>query len=320
MNWIYGAYGVGNLGDDLLLYSALTKWGESCKVVSYGKPEIPFEVEWIHFKYFLNNFMELIKPGDVFIVGGGGVFWSKDHILQLNHFVINLKKIGCRVIFDCIGTQGSSYTPKVVQNLIDLSDDFSVRDYDCIRELKTQNIKTHKVKVKKDLSFDIDYSKFEKIELKSDLKSIGLNYAVPHHDLVKYQQMKNVFCRISDKYSDEFKFFHIEHTIHKLNPKENDSIVSQDLNSISNGQIVGLNPKNIQQLIGYYKNFHLTIGFRYHMSAISVNLGISNLALCNGYGKYFGISEQNNTDLLNIRILEEEDIFQNMSSWIETNR
>lgn len=320
MNWIYGAYGVGNLGDDLLLYSALMKWGCDSKVVSYGKPQIPIEVEWIHFKDFLIKFNEVVSPGDRFIVGGGGVFWSKEHIFQMNHFVTQLKKKKCEIIFDSIGTQGSSYSPKVVQNLVNLSDDFSVRDYDCVREMKTQNIKTNEVVVKKDLSFYIDYSNFEKIDLGNKLKVIGINYAVPHHDVDKYQQMKEIFCDLSKKYQDEFQFYHIEHTVHKLNQKENDSIISEDLNRSSNGRIVALQPKNIQQLIGFYKNFDLTIGFRYHMSAISVNLDIKNLALCNGYGKYFGISEQNNLDLLNIRILEKEDIFQNLSTWIETNR
>lgn len=316
MNWIYAGYGVGNLGDDLLLLASLYKWGMDSKVVSYGRPKISHEIEFLHFSEFKNR-LDIVSKGDCFIVGGGGVFWSDEHIMYLHSIISVLKERGVKIVIDCIGTQGCSSNPELVEDIIRISDEFSVRDYDSIRQLKSQNIRNlENILVKSDLSFGIDYSKFEKIKIRKEKKIIAINYGVPYSFWEAFDYFLGAMSQISNRFQDDFEIWYLGHVRHDLSIKENDYIIAEHFRVYSGGIIKSFIPESVEELIGFYKNVDVTIGFRYHMSAISYAMGIPNLAISFGYGKYFAIAEESNSSHLNIDSRNRDYIYDRISEWI----
>lgn len=316
MNWIYAGYGVGNLGDDLLLLASLYKWGMDSKVVSYGKPRICRKIEFVHFSEF-KNMLDIVSKGDCFIIGGGGVFWSEEHIIYMHSIISVLKERGVRIVIDSIGTQGCSSNPELVEEMIRISDEFSVRDYDSIRQLKSQNIRNfEKVLVNRDLSFEIDYSKFEKIKIRKEKKIIAINYGVPYSCWESFEYFLGAMSNISNQFKDDFEIWYLGHVRHDLSMHENDYIIAEHFRVYSSGAIKSFIPESVEDLIGFYKNVDATIGFRYHMSAISYALKIPNLSMSFGYGKYFAIAEESNASHINIDSKKRDYIYNRISDWI----
>lgn len=320
MRWIYGGYGVGNLGDDLLLISALNKWGKDCKVISYGIPQIDFDVKFIDFNLFINNLDLISSNTDEFIIGGGGVFWSEGHINDIFKIAKHIKKIGGKFIVDSIGTQGCSSAPEIVEKIIELSDDFTVRDRDSIRQLKMHNISNlHKVRQSEDLALIIDYSQFKNIQIESKKTIVAINYAVPNAGIEEFESFVGAISKISDILAENFEFYYLGHTRHNLTIDENDYITAENFRVISRNRVKSFIPTNVKDLLGFYKSVDLTIGFRYHMSVISIAMNIPNLSISFGYGKYFAIADEKDTSHLNIRDKDKGYICEKILKWIEEN-
>ena len=73
--YIYGAYGTGNLGDDLLLKGALQEYNDNnVIVISYGKPYISKNIKWLHRDHIISNPEKIFEAGDLLIFAGGGLF------------------------------------------------------------------------------------------------------------------------------------------------------------------------------------------------------------------------------------------------------
>jgi hypothetical protein len=94
------AYGTGNLGDDAILAGLRASISPQTIAVSYHPAIV--EQPAIHH----DELTEHIKPGDTFIVGGGGLFFAPGNVTALRDRALDLKGRGARIEVRGLGTEG----------------------------------------------------------------------------------------------------------------------------------------------------------------------------------------------------------------------
>ena len=319
--FLYGAYGTGNLGDDLLLKGALLdNRGKDVAIVAYGKPFIGGVDKYIEHFDFIKNTSKYLKDGDVLNFAGGGLFWAKTHcddMLSVAKFAIS---VGCVVKISRIGAQGFQCNIPAVKELFSLSNDSSVRDYNSVEILNQYEI-TDNVYYQPDYALTLnEYAKsicnYNNLNVK---KKIGVNHSATlfYHDFEHRKKALHIYSHIAEKYDGQVDFYYIPHTRHFNCIDQNDVLYGEHFWQASKGKITPiLFPSSIDKLIEIYSNMDGIIGWRYHLLVLGVLLGVKPAFLGDiGGHKYGAFSRENNIPQIDFS-LNTNQIIQSYSRWI----
>lgn len=322
--FLYGAYGTGNLGDDLLLKGALLEHAnEVVSVISYGKPFIDGLNDYIDHFDFIANPRKFLKKGDALFFAGGGLFWAPTHCADMLFVAQEAKKIGCRVEIKRIGAQGFHCNPEAVKELMKISDKVTVRDLNSVEILREYDI-TDKAEFLPDYVLTLkDYvgQKFIKKERKERKKiKIGINHsATPfYHDREHRKKTLNIYSAIANKYQDCVDFYYIPHTRHFKCIDQNDIVYGEHFWCASAGLIKPFDfPETIDGLLEIYSEMSGVIGWRYHMLVLGkiFDLEVAHLGSLGGH-KYGAFSRENLIPQINFD-LDVADILGSFGRWVD---
>ncbi len=131
---IYGGFGNGSLGDELILSAELDLFGRrNCVVISHDPPETSrmHEVESITI-----STIKKYNDYDVLVVGGGGIFY--DHfVYHCYDYLSDALKKGKKAQVFNVGVMSDIKNWKLIERIYHLCESFTVRNktsYDVVRE------------------------------------------------------------------------------------------------------------------------------------------------------------------------------------------
>jgi hypothetical protein len=322
-NYIYGAYGTGNLGDDLLLMGAIKEHsGEDIEVVSYGIPYTNGVNNYIDHFEFINNCEKYVRKGDRVTFAGGGLFWAASHAEDMYDIARKSIKNGADVRIKRIGAQGFHCNIDAVRKLMELCSFISVRDINSVQILKEYNI-TNKAVFEEDyvltLKEEVNKIKEQKKHSHSSKIRIGINHsATPFfHDEKHRKKTLHLYSTIADEYKKNCDFYYIPHTRHFNVIDQNDIINGEWFWKCSNGLITPFSfPKSTDELLNMYSQMDAVIGWRYHLLVLGNLFELKTAFLGSPGGhKYGAFALENNIPQINFD-LSTSDILGSMRRWI----
>jgi polysaccharide pyruvyl transferase WcaK-like protein len=299
--YIYGAYGTGNLGDDALLKSALECYGTKDTItISYGKPFLEQEVNWIEHFEFIKKPEKYLNKGDKLIYAGGGLFWASSHADDMLYIAKAAHKKGCTIDIDRIGAQGVHCNPESAKSLFDLCGSISFRDQASV-DLVSQLGLTERGVTKCDLALSINDIPNDPYFETSSFK-IGINHSATPFFYDKEHQNKtlHVYHEIT-KHCPDVEFYHIPHTRHFNVISQNDVINGEYFWKFSGGRIHSIPfPDSVEELLKIYSSIDGFIGWRYHMLVLATLMGkpAAHLGQLGGH-KYGAFATDHNLPKIN---------------------
>lgn len=296
--FLYGAYGTGNLGDDLLLKSALEIHGKDAVVVSYGTPFLREIPNWVGHDPFIENPLEYLKPGDSLIYAGGGLFWAASHADVMLNCAKAARSIDCDVSIERIGAQGYHMNPEAVQQLMALCSSITVRDEHSVQLLKEAGMTDRAV-------YNPDFAlvlKDAPPRNKAPRCTVGINHsATPFfHDEAHRRKTLEIYSRLVAANPD-VDFVYIPHTRHFRVMSQNDIVYGEYFWNATGGRIKNPPfPATVEDFLELYAMMWGTIGWRYHLLATSVRMGIPTAFLGQlGGHKYGAIAREHKLPQIN---------------------
>lgn len=319
--FLYGAYGTGNLGDDLLLKGAMLEHSDSdIEIVAYGKPFIDDVHNYIKYDSFIADPDFFLKKGDSLVFAGGGLFWAASHCDDMLHVATRAKKIGCDVYIKRIGAQGFNLNPEAVKSLMEKCSDISVRDMHSVQILKDHQI-TDRAYYLPDyvLTLNNYIKKFPKNRFGKI--RIGINHSATlfYDDFEHRKKALHVYTHIANLYKDEVDFFYIPHTRHFRCIEQNDILYGEHFWVASGGLIqpIDFPTQSIDELLQIYATMDGVIGWRYHLLVLGSLFGcnLAFLGSLDGH-KYGAFASENNISQINFDLTTNQ-IIKSFSRWIE---
>lgn len=319
--YLYGAYGTGNLGDDLLLKGALFEHkNQDVKIVSYGKPFISDVDDYIDHFEFIKNPELYLRKGDHLAFAGGGLFWAPTHCEDMLKIAKAAKKIGCNVYIKRIGAQGFHCNPEAVKELMALSDSITVRDRNSVDILREYKI-TDRAEYLPDYVLTLSkYIKQNYPKKAAGKIKIGINHsATPfYHDFEHRKKALHIYSQLAKKYENVVDFYYIPHTRHFKCIDQNDIIYGEHFWNSSNGLIRPFNfPETIDDLLEIYSQMNGVIGWRYHLLVLGTlfECDVAHLGSIGGH-KYGAFARENKIPQIDFDLTTNQ-IIQSFSRWVE---
>jgi polysaccharide pyruvyl transferase WcaK-like protein len=279
VTFVYGAYGTGNLGDDLLLKSALQQHSdEECRVVAFAKPLLRDDIPYITNAEFIQEPGKFLGREDVIVFAGGGLFWSDEHIRIMRSIAEVASSVGCGVGVERIGVQGVNFDVEAARRFFSLASWITVRDANSVNLLRRLDI-THRAAYEQDFALVMDYSPTRNRTIRP---RVGINHsAVPFvHDEKHRLKALEIYGELS-RQLENVDFVHVPHTVHFTQSDQNDLFVGEQLQEYSGGRIVPLPfPKFAEDLVDIYSGLTAAIGWRYHLNVLSTFVGIPSAVVC----------------------------------------
>jgi hypothetical protein len=114
MDYLYGAYGSGNFGDDLICQGALLRYPNVSIIFAFFVKPVINGFNSSNIFLTENNFENVISKLEIdnnvknrrFILAGGGLFWSAEHINEMLKISEYCKNNEIKFIIDRVGLQG----------------------------------------------------------------------------------------------------------------------------------------------------------------------------------------------------------------------
>lgn len=270
-NIYLGGYGAGNLGDDLILTSILSESSDST-IVSYGRPLIDQVQPYLYFSEFLENAHNILSEHDALIFGGGGLFWSHDHIYEMLVLALIAKGLGIRVELRRIGLHGFHVNLQASKHLLRIADFVSFREHDSL-DLARRVLGHSNAVVEEDYAQRL-LTPVNRVQ--KDKLQIGVNIGTTRftHDPAFANHVSMIYGEIARRYQDRADFVYIPFCIHMSEEDQNDLSRADALFAASEGRIrycsgVG----SVGKLIETCSNTDIFIGERFHMHVIAHGLG-----------------------------------------------
>jgi hypothetical protein len=321
--FLYGAYGTGNLGDDLLLKGALLDhYDKQVKIVSYGLPKINGLTCFLEHFDFLKNPEKYLECGDTLAFAGGGLFWAGSHCNDMMNVAVKAKEIGCRVEIKRIGAQGFHSNTVAVRALMAIADEISVRDENSVEILRQYDVTDRAVYLPDYVLTLGEYIKNEFPKTNENHKKVrvGINHsATPfYHNPEHRKKSLHIYSHIAHKYANDVDFLYIPHTRHFNCIDQNDVIYAENFWHASRGLIATVNfPDSIDDLLRLYSGLDGAIGWRYHLLVLAKLFDIDSAFLGSSGGhKYGAFARENNVPQIDFD-LNTNMIIQSFSRWIE---
>ncbi len=265
----FGYYGEGNLGDDLLLKSLLTIFGNKYNlgVLIKGIDKRYQQKDIREFSKFSIDVFKGIKWADVVVGGGGGIFQDKTSIRSFYYyiFVLSLSLLfGKRVYL--LGQSFSPLKSKIneffLRVFLNRTGKIYVRDSFSKDYLIKLRVKPEKIVLSTDLVFLLDFP----FELKNNGKGLGINLRGWRG--FKFEEFNPILKDLIQKYG-EFYFFSFQ---------DKDSQIYELIENDFKSKIRLINPDNLE-FLSCFSSCRLFIGMRLHSCILSVLLGIPFIAI-----------------------------------------
>jgi len=280
---IYGGYGYGNLGDELILdgiLKILQKIYKNDDLLVFSLE--PNETTRLHnVKSKKVNIIDLIKSEKV-IVGGGGLFF--DAIMRSHVLLILVSKfLGKEVEIFRVGV--SELTSKINRLLIKLA--FNMADSISVRDEKSKSIlRTYGVSKNIDVLDDPAYSIFDySDELKKSsakIEGIGISLRRINNKIVD-KNTEDVFVEFINYVTNKYKIkvYFVVFCISKNDPFENDLILANTIKQRlkNKEEFITLVPKNTEDLVNVFRKFDIFIGMRLHSLIFSTTNNIPSIGI-----------------------------------------
>lgn len=295
MIFLYGAYGIGNLGDDLILLGALQHYDlDSVKIVCYGRPAIDIDIDWIDECDFKTNKEAFLKEGDRLVFAGGGLFWADVHIYELLALAQYANQVGAKVYMQKMGFQGWNLAPDAVKELCNIAEVITVRDFYSVQVAKEWLTDPSKITHSPDFVFSlskyIEDKRKANIYKKKQKPKIGINHSNVYfyYDEQYRARTLDLYAQIVSDYSDKIDFVYIPQVRHYNVIAQNDMLYAEFFWQKTRGKIKTLSfPNNVDELLEIYCNLDAIIAWRYHALVLGNILSIPTLLFAsNSLDKY----------------------------------
>ena len=267
MIYAFGAYGTGNLGDDAIFQGLVNNVSpEEVIQVYVNVPSYPKNLDYDD---MLRDKNLLINPNDILIIGGGGLFYNKLNLINMNRLADIALKYRMKIQIRGLGCEGNAQNEKsLIQSLCSKASLIEVRSKESKRILEGYNI--DKVILKKDFAYDLkpDIESAKKIfpEFNPNYPIVGISTGGNQDDIdklsyiVRYLTFRGV------------NILHIPHCRHYTDRYGNDVITGEILWSniaiwcgerLNNFKLLPY-VKKPEILLGVYHLVDAVIGMRYH--------------------------------------------------------
>lgn len=265
---LFGYYGEGNLGDELLLRSLISVFGKNHKVgILTNKVNKGQKDDIVEFNKFSIEILKGIRWTDVVIGGGGGIFQDKTSSKSFYYylFIIFLSLLFKKKVY-LIGQSFSPLKKRIngflLRFFLNNVEKIYVRDSFSKNYLEKLGVRSDKIILSTDLAFLLDIPFPSREE---DKKILGIN--LRKWGNLNLENLNSTLETLISKY-DSFYFFSFQqedsqfYEILKDKFKKIDLIEPQDPN-----------------FYDYYSSCRLFIGMRLHSCILSVLLGIPFIAI-----------------------------------------
>lgn len=296
---LYGAYGAGNLGDDLILEAALQKYQNVHNIACFGTPRVTTSVP-ITDAEDIDLLSSKIEQNTDLIFAGGGQFWSADHIIQMFRLAVRAKMSGAQVILSALGAQGAELAPGLVKDLCTMADAVSVRDHQSKELLTTVGVNPSLIQVVPDLVLSLPVApkrndhEIPVIGIAQGDGNFYFNEKWRRHVLVTYRLLV-------DALGKDVIFRYIPHVRHFRAVQESCIIAGEEIRVFSNDIIAPFPfPERAVDLLKLYSECDLIIAnSRYHAAVIAMMLKIPSITLYSeNRSKYKAFADDNKTDAI----------------------
>jgi len=186
MIYAFGAYGTGNLGDEAIFQGLMNEVSPEEVIQIYVN--VPTYPKNLNYDDMLKHRNLLLKPGDTFIIGGGGLFYNKENLINMNNLANTAIRHGMKFQIRGLGCEGDARNEKaLIQKLCSKASLIEVRSKESKRILEDYNI--DKVILTKDFAYNLkpDTEAAKKIfpAFKSNYPTLGLSTGGNRDDIDK---------------------------------------------------------------------------------------------------------------------------------------
>lgn len=303
VKYIYGAYGAGNVGDDMLLKAALEyheQFDTPIKVVAYGKPLLTNHVEWIDHFDFIKNKQKYLNSTTSLHFCGGGLFYASSHCDVMLALARYQKNIGGPVHLEKIGAQGFHCNVKAVKELFQIVNSNSVRDQMSVDILKRHDVCDHAVV---DIDYVLTLDKNKITYEKPQEIVIGINHANTQFFYDREHRLKTmeIYTKLAKQFHGKIKFVYFPHVLHYKVKSQNDMYNGRCLQKYSEGLIEYLDfPRDVESALTTFSKFSGAIGWRYHLFVLAKLFNIPGIFVGQpDENKYNAIVNDNNFNFVN---------------------
>lgn len=274
-----GAFGTGNLGDDLILKAILLK-EPNANIVAYGAPLLPNEIHYIDNDDFVANSERYIKMASSLDFGGGGLFWSEEHLINMLILAQQAKLAGIPVMLNRVSLQGYHYNKRYAEILLNTVDVVTVRDGYSLKIAR--DLGCDRAEYLRDYAFDLldNYSVPAGKDRPSRRRRVAINFSdtqftsINPNDKGFVGHIAGIFSELSKLFIDEFEFFYVPFCMHRTHRIEDDLKAAAILSDASGGLITFYDGiRNADDLVDAINSVDVVIGRRFHMQVLGHGLG-----------------------------------------------
>lgn len=272
-----GAFGTGNLGDDLML-QAILKEEPDANVVAHGPPCLPYDVRYIPISEFMARPDHFLSMATSLDFGGGNLFWSSENLSDMLVLTLQAKLAGLPVTLRRVGLQEFERNEQYSRMLLRLVDSVTVRD--------TESLRIARQLGREDCDYARDYA-FELLgageasrAIRRPIRKIGINFSDtrftsddPQHNKF-IEHISGIFSELARYFKGVLEFCYIPFCNHRHHRVESDHRAGAILWDASDGLIqYSEGIYTTDDLIEEVKSVDVLIGKRFHMQVLGHGLG-----------------------------------------------
>jgi len=298
-----GAFGTGNLGDDLMLQSILLREPAS-RVVAYGPPRFRKPVHFISYNRFMDS-PETFFPGCSAVrFGGGSLFWSEENLIAMLVIAQRAKLAGLAVSLNKVGLQGFERNERYSRLLLSIVDEVTVRESHS--EAVARYLGRNDVVRERDYAFDLFPEEPVPATTKNDIPVVGINFSDIRlsssnpEDAGFKNHIAGIFSEIARRFEGALRFKYIPFCNHQSYEPENDMRAADVLWNDSKGKISYVEDVvTTDDLVDRVREVDALLGFRFHMFVLGFALGKPVVPFVESHsrlGKYGAIARDHNCE------------------------
>lgn len=272
-----GAFGTGNLGDDLML-QAILKEEPDAHVVAYGPPCLPFDVRYIPAQEFIANSARYISMATSLDFGGGNLFWSLENLSDMLVLSQQAKLAGLPVRLNRVGLQGYERNRIYAKMLLQLVDSVSVRDRESIHIAR--QLGRDDCDYVRDYAFELLGTGAGGLADGRPPKRVGINFSdvaftsddPSHADFIRH--ISGIFSELARQFKGVLEFVYIPFSNHRFHRIESDLRAGAILWDASDGLIqYAERVYTTDDLVEQVRSVDILLGKRFHMQVLGHGLG-----------------------------------------------
>lgn len=280
-----GAFGTGNLGDDLML-QAILKEEPEVNVVAYGPPCLPYDVHYIPTSELMACPDRFFSAATSLDFGGGNLFWSLENISDMLVLTQQAKLAGLPVRLRRVGLQGYEINERYCRMLLRLVDSVSVRDIESLRIAR--QLGREDCEYARDYAFELLGTDEVSLTTCNPPKKIGINFSdvaftsgdPSHSGFIEH--ISGIFSELARHFQGVLEFYYIPFCNHRTHRIESEYRAGSILWDASGGLIQYVEGVNTTyDLIEEVKSMDVLIGRRFHMQVLGHGLGKVVIPLVN---------------------------------------